>query len=491
VPAARSGPTASGRLAPPRRAVLTGLTFSTSGATFTAIYLFQFLALLLPRDGGTAAIIYASPLVTTVALVATRLVALRSTGLLAMLALLLQNLLLVAFGLGPVLNLLLSLATYSAFYLLMLAPVRSDRGSHIVVWERLLQLASLAVVAIGVAQLVAAGFPLRLPYIDFSPDVFEGPYGAGGHRLVPMLTGPALVLQVLRVMNGAATLRRSLPLLITLAFGTIAPGANAIILALVGAVALTVITVGGRRYLRTLARGGKLFRRRLKAQTVAVVSITVTAAIAFFLVTGLGGLPHIQRSLANLVDAGHSSGPRNAKVAATLDTLFVLPAREPLQPAVGVGLGNYSSWSQLLLSGVYVDRFLRGRISGLPVSYDDTAWDLVLWHISPEAYARYGRWYVESISTQPWSSWQSLYAEAGLLGLSLLMAAFLPLLGRLRTGRGDPPALVAVKLTLGVYVWFAFVCGFIDNFFEYPWLLVPLFLGLLALPPRKPGPAEQ
>src|SRR5690606_15780518 len=55
VPAARSGPTASGRLAPPRRAVLTGLTFSTSGATFTAIYLFQFLALLLPRDGGTAA----------------------------------------------------------------------------------------------------------------------------------------------------------------------------------------------------------------------------------------------------------------------------------------------------------------------------------------------------------------------------------------------------------------------------------------------------
>src|SRR5690606_31352252 len=119
------------------------------------------------------------------------------------------------------------------------------------VWERLVVLMAVAVVVLGLAQLVARGFPLRLPYFDFSPDVFEGPYGAGGHRLVPMVVAPALFLQVLRVTTGAAGFARTLPVLLLLVFGTVAPGANAMILAIGTAVGAQVLTVMARRAAKT------------------------------------------------------------------------------------------------------------------------------------------------------------------------------------------------------------------------------------------------
>src|SRR5690606_9104017 len=126
------------------------------------------------------------------------------------------------------------------------------------------------------------------------------------------------------------------------------------------------------------------------------------------------------------------------------------------------------------------------------VSYDDTAWDLILWHISPEAYARYGRCYVESISTQPWSSWQSLYAETGHLDLILLFTAYSPLMGLLAVFPSVSASLVAAMYTLGSFALFAVICGFIDNLSEYPWLLVPLILALLVIPrpAAHPPPAD-
>lgn len=449
---------------------------------FTVIYAVQFLALLLPRDSGTAALVYASPFVTTILLLLARQFLVRVGALLALLALLIPSTVFVAFGVGGPLNLVLSLATYSSLYPLLLAPTAARDQQRLRVWEFLLRATAVTVVIIGVAQLVSRGFPLRLPYFDYSPDVFEGPYGAGGHRLVPIVVAPALFLEVLRVTTGSARFHRSLPLIGLLAFGLVAPGANAMILAVGVAVAAQVVTVLSRRVARTLDLGGYLLSHKSLLQALGVAVLVMMLAGGVFVLTGTGSLPHVRKSIENLVAVGDGPGPRNAKVTAAVDTLFELPAREPLQPALGVGLGNYSSWSQLLLSGVYVDRFLSGRIAGLPVSYDETAWDLILWHISPEAYALYGRWYVESISTQPWSSWQSLYAETGLLGLILIVAAFAPLLRRLRIGQGDSPRLVAVKYTLGTSVWFVVVCGFIDNFFEYPWLLVPVLLGLVVIP---------
>ena len=479
-PAANSAPWSHRRLA--------AVQGRAPATMFTVIFTFQFLTLLLPRDGGSAAIIYATPLITTLALVLTRQFQLRLSSLLALSALLLPSLLFVSFGQGGQLNLVLSLATYSSLYLLVLAPAATADERRLQVWERLVVLMAVAVVALGLAQLVARGFPLRLPYFDFSPDVFEGPYGAGGHRLVPLVVAPALFLQVLRVTTGAAGFARTLPVLLLLVFGTVAPGANAMILAIGTAVGAQVLTVMARRAAKTLDLGGYFLSKSGLTQAVVVGGLAIVLSAGVFAVTGTGSLPHVRKSISSLLGVNQTSGPRNAKVAATLDTLLELPAREPLQPAFGVGLGNYSSWSQLLLSGVYVDRFLSGRVGGLPVSYDDTAWDLILWHISPEAYDLYGRWYVESISTQPWSSWQSLYAETGLLGLILLIAAFAPLLKRLTVFPTDSARLLAAKYALGTYAWFAVVCGFIDNFFEYPWLLIPLILGLLVIP--RPATSE-
>src|SRR5690606_22830264 len=105
---------------------------------------------------------------------------------LALVALVIPSLLYVTIGQGGALNLALSLATYSGLYLLVLAPTSYTGEERLRYWERLVLFVAVVVVTIGLAQLVSKGFPIRLPYIDYSPDVFVGPYGAGGHRLVPI-----------------------------------------------------------------------------------------------------------------------------------------------------------------------------------------------------------------------------------------------------------------------------------------------------------------
>src|SRR5690606_31460840 len=114
---------AFGTARPRRRLAVTGR--QAHSLVFTIIFALQFLTLLLPRDGGSAALVYAAPLVTTVALAVTRQFRISLGVLLALMALLVPSLLLVAFGQGGPLNLVLSLATYSSVYLLTLAPTAS------------------------------------------------------------------------------------------------------------------------------------------------------------------------------------------------------------------------------------------------------------------------------------------------------------------------------------------------------------------------------
>lgn len=464
----------------------------SSLGVFTAIYLFQFIALLLPRDGGFAAVTYASPLVTTLALLMTRLSQLRLTALFGLVGIALQSLVLVLFGKALALNIILSFATYSSLYLVTLSQVPLATTERIVIWRKLLIGIGAVVSLIGFAQLVAKGFPFLLPYRDYSPDVFEGPYGAGGHRLVPLLAGPALLLSVARVATGAQKIKRLAPSLILLTFGLVVPGANAVMMAFIVATALLLGAFAVKRFAYTLVR--RRFRKakhgRVRTWTVAI--LTGTIGLGLFIITGLGSLPHVLNSLDGLVpQSTQSDSMPNPRLLGIASTFTTLPTEHPFQPIFGVGLGNYSSWSQLLLSGVYVDRFLGGRLSGLPVSYSEITWNSILWHLSPEAFNRYGRWYLESIATQPWFSWQSLYAETGALGLALLALAFSGLLRRLRITKRDDRELVASKYALRWYLWFAILAGFIDNFYEYPWLLVPLLLGLLALPSTDSRIAEQ
>ncbi|MFO7544321.1 MAG: hypothetical protein R6W77_02385, partial [Trueperaceae bacterium] len=448
----------------------------------SAVVLLQFLVLLLPRDVAFMPIIYASPWLTTAALVAFGFRVSRRA--LAMLAAIVTISVLVALlGPGSPLNVAVSVMTYGSALLLVLATGRPYQDRLVRAWSRGLLLVAGFLLAYGLAQMVRHGFPLALPYRDFSPDVFAGPYGRGGPRLVTMLFVPALFWVSVATLRRPRLRVRDVAAVVALVFAVVAPGSNATILAFAAAVAAFLAGRAVLTYVRAVAqRASPTVRTRVRATVAWLGLLAVVGLASTWLLLGSGS--YVQRSLSRFTSQPQS-GQVSPKAVVAWDTLTKLPVDAPYQPAVGLGLGNYSSWSQLLLSGVYVERFLYGRVSALPVSVNEVSWRHVLVHISPEAYERYGRFYIESVATQPWFAWQSLYAEIGVVGLLLLAVALAPRLHRLTIGSHDPERLRILKLTLGLYLWFAVFMGFVDNYFEYPWLLAPLLLGLVLVPRRN------
>lgn len=451
--------------------------------TFAAVVIvIQVLTLLLPRTPILMGVIYGMPVVTTFLLLCSRLFAVRIPMVAALVSVLAISFAQVILADALVLNVAFSIATYSSIALLLLAWGGSSeylREQLVDTFWKSLTAVAFVIVIMGISQLVANGFPILLPYRDFSPDEFVGPYGQGGHRLIPMVLAPLIFwvgsLGIMHRKFGA----KQFFLMLTLVFGAVAPGSNATILIIVATVLayFTAVIIW-----RSVRSGFRRVSFRMMALGVGAVGILVVSMGALFVSIGQEGLAHSAASLRSL-NPGEIREGSNPKVRAMVETLVALPRSAPHQPLIGIGLGNYSSWSQLLLSGVYADRFLQGR--GLPewfpVSYRDEAWQYVLRHISPEMYQRFGRFYAESVATLPWSSWQSLYAEIGLIGLLLIGVAFVPVLIRLQISPGDSPPVRALKMTIGLGLWFAVLCAFVDDYFEYPYLMVPVLLPLAFL----------
>lgn len=461
------------------------LRFRTASITEILVWL-QLGVLALPRDVATLPIVYASPVLTVVALLVTTRLRVQLRTAIPLACVVLVSLVVALVGPSHVLNVVLSLATYSSVALLIVGSNRGDHGRPaIVAWGRALVVVAVFHTLVGVLQLVGEGFPFRLPYRDFSPDVFSSVLGDGGHRLIPLITGPAAVLVALRLLRTGTTVAGGLVFAL-LVVGVVGPGSNASVLGLVAAALLTFATVVGASMLRAARVARPVIRFHPVRMTAFVVPLVVVlGALGVVATLVSGGLPHFSDSISRIVESP-SDSVRSPKTAVALQTIFDLPREVPSQPVFGLGLGNYSSWSQLLLSGVYAERFLDGAGTGVvPVSYRREAWDYVLFHMTAEMRARYGFYYIDSIATQPWSSWQSLYAETGLLGLLLIAAALAVPLRRLRLEPSDPGWLRDTKLTVGFALWFVVVMGFTDNLFEYPWLMVPPLLGLALLPDRR------
>ena len=473
--------------APPaiRRTRLGALRWKATAISRAVVWL-QLLVLTLPRDVTTLPLIYASPLVTVVLLLAFGGFRIQVGPATALAGVVLTSLLVALLGPSHLLNVSLSLTTYSSAFLLVLVRGPDDSGrSAVGSWRNALVVVAVFHSLVGITQLVGAGFPARLPYRDFSPDVFSSVFGDGGHRLVPLIVAPAAVLVALRSMRSGVRVA-DVALLALLLVGIIAPGSNAAIMGLLVAGGLMYVTVAAGSFVRAVQAARPRVRLpSMRLTALAVPILVVCGGLAVAASLAVGGLPHFRDSITRIVESPGDS-VRSPKTAVALQTILQLPRDVPTQPVFGLGLGNYSSWSQLLLSGVYAERFLDGTGVGLvPVSYRAEAWNYVLFHMTAEMRARYGFYYIDSIATQPWSSWQSLYAETGLLGLALIAMALVAPLRRLRLVRGDSGVLRDTKLMVGFSLWFVVVMGFTDNLFEYPWLMVPPLLALALLPSRQ------
>jgi hypothetical protein len=478
----RPGPSATLAL---RRTGLAALRFDPTAISQAAIWL-QLLVLALPRDVVTLPVVYASPWVTVVLLLASGGFRIQVRAAAALAGVVLMSLGVALLGPSHLLNVGLSVATYSSAFLLVLVRGPSDSTQRLLrSWRNGVVGVALFHALVGIAQLVDAGFPIRLPYRDFSPDVFRSVLGDGGHRLLPLIVTPAAVLVALRSMRSGVRVA-DVVLLTLLVVGIIGPGSNAAVLGLLLAGGMTLVTLAGRSVVRAARAARPMLRLpAMRLTALAVPLLVLVGGVGVVASLAAGGLPHFRDSISRIVETPADS-ERSPKTAVALQTLIELPRDVPTQPVFGVGLGNYSSWSQLLLSGVYAERFLDGAGVGVvPVSYRAEAWDYVLHHMTAEMRARYGFYYIDSVATQPWSSWQSLYAETGLLGLALIAFALVAPLRRLRFADGDSGDVRDMKLTVGFSLWFVVVMGFTDNLFEYPWLMAAPLLALALLPSRR------
>jgi hypothetical protein len=442
----------------------------------TALYFYApFLVYALPRGMSLYPLFFAFPLawgLCGLLLFRARLVVMP---LVALVALLLLNLVVTLAGGSGLINLALGSVTFSWLFLFALRfPQHQDVARRC--FARTAILMALLQLSVGLLQSVAAGFPFMLPYRDYSPDIFQGTYGIGGPPVVTMVMLLGMFVAASAWMAGAG-LRYGI-LACVLAAGSVLPGSNATIFAGF----LAAVTGTFLAWISTRRRSGAAPRSR--GLLLPVVSIVAIGSLVLFSFTNLD---YLERIGGRLTGAGYEE--QSPKVTTAYDTLVRLPLDVPFQPAVGVGLGSYSSWAQLLLSGVYFERFLADRAARnpLPVSYRPEAWNYVLSNLSPLK----DRWFVESLSAQPYFAWMSLYGEIGLVGVALIWVAARPMLVPLfrlplERAPGDPRRLrpeAGLRLALLCYTLFVFALGFVDNYFEYPWLIMPWLVGLLAVQP--------
>ena len=447
----------------------------------TALYFYApFLVYALPRSMTLYPLFYAFPLAWGLCGLLLFRARLMMLPLIAVVALLCLNFLVTLAGGSGLINFALGAVTFSWLFLFALR-FPHHRAVARRCFARGAILVALLQLGIGLAQSLAAGFPFLLPYRDYSPDIFQGTYGAGGPPVVTMVMLLGMFVAAAAWTAGAG-LRYGL-LACILAAGSVLPGSNATIFAgFVAAVAGTFLAWLSTRRRRVAAPAGGSRRRGL------LLPATLTVAIGVLVLFSFTSLDYFERIGGRLTGSGYEE--QSPKVTAAYDTLVRLPLDVPYQPAVGVGLGSYSSWAQLLLSGVYFERFLADRAgrNPLPVSYRPEAWNYVLSYLSPLK----DRWFVESLAAQPYFAWMSLYAEVGLIGILLIWIAarpaLLPLFHRPLERLGEDPrrpgAEAGLRLALLCYTFFVFALGFVDNYFEYPWLIMPWMVGLLAVQPE-------
>jgi len=202
-------------------------------------------------------------------------------------------------------------------------------------------------------------------------------------------------------------------------------------------------------------------RGRWKTRLKLFGALAVTAGVVMLaLPQNLATLPRHVRDTFLISESGVSE-----KAVATYNTIFRLSRDEPVQPFVGLGLGQYSSRAALIRSGEY----LSARVP-IPVYANEytQAYILSLWESFSERHPGGGSTYF------PFYSWLSVYGELGILGVVavtvlLAMTAWRILRRRSAVFR----YLSLVTLILLIYVA---MLGLQDNYWEWTQAIFPAFL---------------
>jgi hypothetical protein len=202
---------------------------------------------------------------------------------------------------------------------------------------------------------------------------------------------------------------------------------------------------------------------RVGRGALLLVVALVGGLTCFFLPANLAMAPRMVRESLDI--RPWSPSP---KAFATYSTLWELPRREPWQPLVGLGPGQYSSRAALIRSGQYLS------VDGIVPIYTTPYTDQFILPLAAPFFSG-----VRSGSTYfPFYSWLSLYGELGVPGVAAGVAALLWFVVKL-SGAGDRrfPLLSHSLTALALYVA---LLGFQDNYWEWTQAVLPAFVLLRA-----------
>lgn len=351
-------------------------------------------------------------------------------------------------------NYLLAVITYaSAFFLLFDFSQISD--AHLL--KRLGQI-TLAVIVVqsiyGIAQ-----FIWMVSKIGYNVSIGDYVWGtlappadrtyAGTSSFFVLLIS-TLQLFVFAVTPPKIPLHTLLGLLIVAVCWVLASMVHSIVffaVAVVAAILVSAIVKPRQRELRKRRRG------------------IATVAIILILVIGVGSQVHtnnfrrIQSTLSTISTFGPDA--KNGKLQTMYNTIFELPHQIVLQPIIGVGPGQYSSRAALIATGEYLTRasipFLPKYTSALTERY-----------ILPVFHA------ANSTISSPNSSWVTLYGELGIIGTGIV--AILLLLASIRFSRFVSPQFPRMSYALLILVYYLFLMGFQDVYWEYTQGIFPAIL---------------
>lgn len=333
-------------------------------------------------------------------------------------------------------------AVYAAVYRIW-PPREAGALSRLLVWLGLLQLAVVALV--DLPRFVTSGG---------NPDLISGTFGTNAYQLVFFLLVVAALLAGIFTLEPGRRVSRFVPLLILAIFGvTLLAQYRALLATTVVGMLVVAVMLG----------------RRLRGFVVAALALGAFA-LAFSYVASSFPALRLQTTASTLTESPWTYLDARLNAARPVERLY---SDHPEYVVTGSGPGTFSSraWqtfanagstSQSNVQGAYVQT-LTGGIYQTDVSQK---------YVTSQAQSRpviQGSYALSS----PFSSYFSLAAEVGMLGLALMaglyVAAFLRTFHRARSEvanarRDDPLPALALATTIAFLTLLQM--GVLDNWFE-------------------------
>jgi hypothetical protein len=159
-----------------------------------------------------------------------------------------------------------------------------------------------------------------------------------------------------------------------------------------------------------------------------------------------------------------NSQSTSPKIVATYVSINNLPKDEPLQPFIGIGLGQYTSRASLIRSGEYLTN---SRYIPHYKAYYLEKYILPLYRNFMEVYGSGSTYF-------PFYSWLSLYVETGLIGIVCAISLIMFISRKLIMSESQRFPFMHYGLV--ILLFYIALLGFQDNYWEWSQAIFPAVL---------------